>query len=241
MNARDVLDAPTTPTYDAKFNVNDFNSAAAFRGRAAGYNVGGISRTSNDLDGDGVDDQATPRNRAASQNLMNQILEIGGKSFTFSDVKNFVSREIKDDEIMSNINEKFAQPLTEKDFMLDERGNQIKTIEEKHAYEAKYGQCSALVTAEETRMGPDGKLYRKDAFDKKEEYSQRIDENKGILGKLDKGEMSVHDIPDQMKDRLAERHGKPEAEISAAPETSQTYGIMPPRLAMPAPAAPAPM
>ncbi|MBN8521832.1 MAG: hypothetical protein J0L77_08055 [Alphaproteobacteria bacterium] len=140
----------------------------------------------------------------ASQRTWSQILQIGEKSFSFNDVTNFISSDIRTAEAMRDINGAFSKPVTPQDMLRDTQGNIIKTIEEKRAMEAQQGACHVGLSAEEVHRGDDGKLYSVSALAFDQQMRERLEQRQQVLRDLQSGKLKLNDLPPEIKTQLAE-------------------------------------
>lgn len=176
----------------------------------------------------------------ASQRTWSQILQIGERNFSFKDVTDFISRDIRTAEAMRDINGAFSKPVTAEDMLRDAQGNIIKTIEEKRAMEAQLGACHAGLSAEEVHRGDDGQLYSVSALAFDQQMRERLEQRQQVLRDLQSGKLKLNDLPPEIKAQLAEN--SPQA--NARTETPSMSGFQSalakmssqPALSSPAPA-----
>jgi hypothetical protein len=134
MNARDVLDAPKpAASYDAKFDVNDFNSAAAFRGRAAGYNIGGAYKN----DGGSNSDASTSEQKSKMRSLSGLATDV---------INNLTNATVIADNLMR----------TTRGILTDKDGKSL-TREDKQKLEDEKGVCFDGTTQD---VIDEGKIYK---------------------------------------------------------------------------------
>jgi hypothetical protein len=157
----------------------------------------------------------------ASQRTWSQILQIGDRNFSFKDVTDLISSDIRTAEAMRDINGAFSKPVTAQDMLRDAQGNIIKTIEEKRAMEARQGACHAGLSAEEVHRGDDGKLYSVSAMAFDQQIRARLEQRQQVLQDLQSGKLKLSDLPPEIKAQLAEN--SPQA--SPTPESPTMSGF----------------